>query len=176
LSSLEGVGLLFPWNDNIRGTLHFLRPQQAGRSDARQVLTGKVPFYDVKMDAVIMRIVRGIRPERPHLSHAIGFTDPVWTIVEGCWKEHYPLRPDVPTVVRCLAAAAAQWTPTPPLNDDPWVADESNIFTTITLYGTPENTRTSGEHPQVSTTQKIALGLTTQSRFCYPACRESRRR
>jgi serine/threonine protein kinase len=123
--------------------------QLAGCSDARQVLTGRVPFYDVKTDAVIMRIVRGVRPERPHLSHAIGFTDPVWAIVEGCWKEYSPLRPDVPTIVHSLAAAAAQWTPTPPLDHDSWTVDESDPFSTITLFaGTPENTRTSGKPPR----------------------------
>jgi len=81
-----------------------------------------------------MQIVRGTRPERPHLSRAIGFTDPVWAIVEGCWKERHSLRPDVRTVIRCLTAAAEQWTPTPPLNDDPMATDESNTFSMITLF------------------------------------------
>ncbi|KAF9652316.1 kinase-like protein [Thelephora ganbajun] len=107
-----------------------------------EVLTGRVPFYDVKTDAVMMRIVRGIRPERPHLSHAIGFTDPVWAIVEDCWKEHCPLRPDVPTVVQCLTTAAARWIPTP-LLDGPRVTDESEPFSLITFYGSSENTHAS---------------------------------
>ena len=119
----------------------------AGCSDAGQVLTGKVPFYDVKTDAVMMRIVRGIRPERPRLSHTIGLTDPVWTMVDGCWKEHYSLRPDVPTVARCLATAAAQWTPTPPLDDYLHTVDESEPFTLITIYDSSENTYTSGTSP-----------------------------
>ena len=81
-----------------------------------------------------MQIVRGTRPERPHLSHAIGFADPVWAIVEGCWKEHCSLRPDVRTVVRRLTAAAEQWTPTPPLNDDFTAADESTTFSITMLF------------------------------------------
>jgi hypothetical protein len=97
----------------------------------------------------MMRIVRGIRPERPRLSHAIGFTDSVWAIVEECWKEYCPSRPDALTVARCLVTAAAQWTPTPPLDDDPRTADESEIFLSlITPYDSSENTRTSGKSPR----------------------------
>ena len=92
----------------------------------------------------MMRIVRGIRPERPHNSHTIGFIDPVWAIVEGCWKENRHLRPDVSTVVGSLVAAAAQWTPTPPLDDLP-TADESETFSLISLYCSSECTHTSGK-------------------------------
>ena len=100
-----------------------------------------------------MRIVCGTRPERPRLSHAIGFTDPVWKIVEYCWKEHCSFRPDVPTVVRCLTTAAGQWTPTPPLEDNFRAPDESDPFSMITLYDSPENSRTPGKPPQASITQ-----------------------
>ena len=122
-------------------------PQQTSCSDAWQVLTGKAPFHDVRADAVTMRIVRGIRPQRPPLSHAIGFTDPVWAIIEGCWKEYCPHRPDVATVVHCLTTAAAQWTPTPPLDHGPSFADESELFSLITLYSSSENTQASGKPP-----------------------------
>lgn len=103
-----------------------------------------MPFYDVRTDAVMMRIVRGIRPERPRLSHAIGFLDPVWTIVEGCWKEDRSLRPDAPAVVKCLLAAASQWTPTPPLDDIP-TTDPTETFSLISVYGSSEGTDASGE-------------------------------
>jgi len=123
-------------------------PQQVVRPHPLKVLTGKAPFHDVGAGAIVMRIVRGIRPERPRLSHAIGFTDPVWAIVEECWKEYCPHRPDAPTVARCLATAAAQWTPTPPLDDDPRTTDESGTFSLITLYDSSENTKTSGKLPR----------------------------
>ena len=123
-------------------------PQQAGRPDTVKVLTGKVPFHDVRTDAVVMRIVRGIRPERPPLSHAIGFTDPVWKIAEECWKEYCSHRPNVPTVARCLTTAAAQWTPTPPLDDDPRTTYESETFSLISLYDSSENTQALGKPPR----------------------------
>ena len=114
-------------------------------SDDRQVLTGKVPFHAVgRTDAVMMRIVRGIRPERPHLSHAIGFTDPVWATVEECWRENCSLRPDVPAVARRLATAAAQWTPTPPLDDGPRINGGSETFSLISLYTSSDSVPTSG--------------------------------
>lgn len=126
----------------------FTIPSATGRSDIRQVLTGMVPFHDLRTDAVMMRIVRGIRPERPHNSHAVGFIDPIWTIVEGCWKENRYLRPDAPTVVGCLVAAAAQWTPTPPL-DDPRTMGESETFSLISLYGSSEFTHISSKPPRM---------------------------
>ena len=118
--------------------------QRFGLSDAAQVLTGKVPFHDVRTDAVMMPIVRGSRPERPRLSHAIGFSDPVWATVEECWKADCSFRPDVQTVVGCLAAAATQWTPTPPL-DDFGTSDESEAFSLISLYRSSETTNTSSK-------------------------------
>lgn len=95
----------------------------------------------------MMRIVRGIRPDRPHHSHAIGFIDPVWAIVEECWKENSCLRPDAPIVVECLTAAAAQWTPTPPL-DDPRAGDESETFSLVSLYDS-EYTQVSSKSQRV---------------------------
>jgi len=121
--------------------------QQACRPDTLKVLTGKVPFYEVGAGAVMMRIVRGIRPERPRLSHAIGFTDPVWETVKECWKEYHFHRPDAPRVARCLATAAAQWTPTPPLDYDARTTDEPESFSLITLYSSSENTQNSGKPP-----------------------------
>ena len=154
LSALKGVGLLFPWDDNIRSACIHCTPWSTG-SDARQVLTGKLPFHDVKTDAVIMLIVRGTRPERPRLSHAIGFTDPVWAVVEGCWKEHHSFRPDVRTVVRCLTTAAAQWTPTPPLSDDLSTDDESESFSMMTtLFDSSRNAHLSGKHLQALVIQQ----------------------
>ena len=127
----------------VRFVYYILR--LASCSDSRQILTGKLPFHDIRTDAVIMRIVRGTRPERPHLSHAIGFTDPVWAIVVGCWKEHHSFRPDVPTVVRCLATAAEKWTPTPPLDSHFSTVDESDPFSMITPYDSTGDTRISGQ-------------------------------
>lgn len=127
----------------------------------RQILTGKVPFHDVRTDAVMMRIVRGIRPERPPRSHMIGFTDPVWTIVEGCWKESCYLRPDAPAVVGCLVTAAAQWTPTSP-PDDPRTRDESETFSLLSVYGSSECTHASSEPREFCSGQDLELTLTIQ--------------
>ena len=130
----------------VRFIYHIHR--QAGRPDTSKVLTGKVPFHEVGTGAVVMRIVRGIRPERPRLSHAIGFTDSVWAIVEECWKEYRSHRPGAPMVARSLATAAAQWTPTPPMDDGPHTAGEWETFSLITLYSSSENTQTSGKPPR----------------------------
>ena len=94
---------------------------------------------------MMMRIVRGSRPERPRLSHAIGFTDPIWATVEECWRENCSLRPDGPTVARRLVTAAAQWTPTPPLDNGPRTGDESETFSLISPYDSSDNISTSGK-------------------------------
>ncbi|KAF9788667.1 kinase-like domain-containing protein [Thelephora terrestris] len=111
-----------------------------------EVLTGKAPFHGVRTDAVFMRVIRGIRPERPPFPHAIGFTDPVWAIVERCWKDERSFRPDAPTVAECLVAAAARWTPTPPL-DEPCATKDSQSFSLISLYSSSESSHASGKSP-----------------------------
>jgi Protein tyrosine and serine/threonine kinase len=72
-----------------------------------QVFTGEPPFPQVRPEAVIGRILRGRRPERPEESRKLGLSDNVWNMVEACWSKDPSLRPTVSEVVTCLNNAVA---------------------------------------------------------------------
>jgi len=68
-----------------------------------QVFSGKIPFAPFKTEqAVMMRIIRGMRPERPDNSLEIGLTDKIWEIVVDSWQEEPEKRPDAQLISRLL--------------------------------------------------------------------------
>jgi len=68
-----------------------------------EVFSGKIPFAPFKTEqAVMMRIIRGMRPERPDNSLEIGLTDKIWEIVVDSWQEEPEKRPDAQLISRLL--------------------------------------------------------------------------
>ena len=49
-----------------------------------EVLSGRTPFSPSK--APLLKILRGIRPERPQGAQGASFTDGIWGMLEQCWK------------------------------------------------------------------------------------------
>jgi len=89
-----------------------------------EVLSGHVPFHRHHGYAVIVRISKGERPERP--VDRRWFTNEVWGILERCWKPTPSDRPRVKDVLQCLNNASMSWTPpsprtvaSPPARDSP---------------------------------------------------------
>jgi len=77
-----------------------------------EVLSGQLPFYRHHGYAVIVRISKGERPERP--VDRRWFTNEVWGILECCWKSTPGDRPRVKDVLQCLNNASRFWTPPSP--------------------------------------------------------------
>ena len=67
---------------------------------AVEVFTGEVPFGEVKNEEVVLRILRGGRPEMPTNAQAVGLTGGVWKILESCWQQNPKKRPTMEEVVR----------------------------------------------------------------------------
>ena len=67
---------------------------------AVEVFTGKVPFPELKNEAVVLRILRGGRPEMPGDAEAIGLTGDMWKLLESCWQQNPKKRPTMQEVVR----------------------------------------------------------------------------
>lgn len=67
-----------------------------------QILTGQIPFFDIKSDiAVVFEVVlKGARPIRPNDEARI--TDTVWTLLEACWSENPAARPNSSSVALIL--------------------------------------------------------------------------
>jgi hypothetical protein len=82
-----------------------------------EVLTRRVPFYRYTDFAIVGRVIKGERPERPQESEgAVGFTDAVWEVLELCWKSLPRERPSIEDVLKCMKKAATSWTPPSPLS------------------------------------------------------------
>ena len=97
-----------------------------------EVLSGQVPFSQHRDHVVVVRILKGERPERP--ADGTWFTNEVWGILEGCWKPASGDRLRIGDVVECLNNASMSWTgpssqtvASPPAIDSPaWILYSSS--------------------------------------------------
>ena len=79
-----------------------------------EVLSGRTPFFRHHGYAVIVRILKGERPERPQGVNGTWLTNEVWGILERCWKYTPRDRPKIKDVLQCLNDASRSWTPSSP--------------------------------------------------------------
>jgi len=79
-----------------------------------EVLSGQIPFFRHHGYAVIVRILKGERPERPQGVNGKWLTNEVWGILERCWKSTPRDRPKIKDVLECLNNASRSWTPPSP--------------------------------------------------------------
>jgi len=68
--------------------------------DDRKVFTGAAPFNNSPPTTVAVRILAGIRPDRP-----VDFTDELWDLIQRCWHQKPSLRPEISEVVSHLKNA-----------------------------------------------------------------------
>jgi serine/threonine protein kinase len=54
-----------------------------------EVLSGQIPFATYRPSALVVKIMKGKRPGRPHGKEGELFTDEIWGTLECCW-EHQP--------------------------------------------------------------------------------------
>ena len=67
---------------------------------AVEVFTGKIPFEEQKIEAVVLHISQGGRPEMPQNAQAVGLTVEMWNVLESCWQQNPKKRPTMQEVVR----------------------------------------------------------------------------
>ena len=67
---------------------------------AIEVFTGKVPFGNMKNEAVVIQIANGKRPEKPQAAEQLGLTAEMWKFIERCWNPNPNKRPAIDEVVR----------------------------------------------------------------------------
>ena len=81
----------------------------------RQVLTGEYPFQNVKPQELSYHVVSGVRPDKPADAENIGILDPLWELMEKCWRGDKTRRPRIQEVMEGVGDAAADWhTEMPP--------------------------------------------------------------
>jgi len=114
-----------------------------------QVLTGEIPFRGVRTTELGFSVVQGLRPDKPANAPTIGFSEPLWIFVQGCWARNMNMRPKVAEVVTHLARAAASWDGLmPPCTEVENVASVSrppvsNSMEHIRIFDTPSAARES---------------------------------
>ena len=75
------------------------------RSTVSQVLSGKIPFYNVHHRAVSLKVFRGERPPRPS---STPIPDHAWEILQACWSKEPTQRPTAERVMTMCTAYASQ--------------------------------------------------------------------
>ena len=93
-----------------------------------EVLSGRVPFFSYETPAVIVKVGRGERPERPQGAEGELFTDVVWKILERCWTPKRDDRPSAEEVLLFLEEASRSWTPLSALTVEGPLAMDSPIW------------------------------------------------
>jgi hypothetical protein len=76
------------------------------------VLTGNVPFSKSGNLQVMLKVVRGDRPEWPDDDIPFfGFMDVVWRLAEECWDHDRNKRPSIDEVLNRLSTATRSLSP-----------------------------------------------------------------
>jgi len=67
-----------------------------------QLVTRNVPFPEFTDANVMILVLKGGRPPKPHRFEVPGLTSEVWKIAEMCWHEEPRKRPEVRTILHYL--------------------------------------------------------------------------
>ena len=71
-----------------------------------QLATGQVPFPNLQEYRIILEVLEGKRPRKPHPFEARGITLEVWKVAEKCWRQKASKRPEIEKVLRDLEKIA----------------------------------------------------------------------
>ena len=74
-----------------------------------QVLTGELPFPRLGVAEIAVKVLGGVRPNKPENASNIGFSDSLWSFARRCWDHRMGLRPKAAEVVSQLERAATDW-------------------------------------------------------------------
>ena len=74
-----------------------------------QVLTGELPFPRLGVAEIAVKVLGGVRPNKPENASNIGFSDSLWSFARRCWDHRMGLRPKAAEVVSQLKRAATDW-------------------------------------------------------------------
>lgn len=68
-----------------------------------ELFTGNFPYAPHKNDtAIMMKVLKGVRPERPKDALQLGLSPAVWNLTEMCWNADPEKRPTAPVVLGYL--------------------------------------------------------------------------
>ena len=65
-----------------------------------EVFTCKLPFWQLRNEAVVLYIAAGRRPEKPEDAESVGLTDEMWKHLKKCWHQNHKHRPAAEEIVQ----------------------------------------------------------------------------
>ena len=121
-----------------------------------EVLSGRVPFHRHPYYAVVARVLKDARPERPGGEERTWFTDDIWSLLECCWEPNPGDRSNSEDVLECLEKVSRVWAlPSPRIiaslrTTDPsgWSSDLNNEGRTDESEVSSPSQATSSRPPQ----------------------------
>ncbi|KAF8145052.1 hypothetical protein K438DRAFT_1442790, partial [Mycena galopus ATCC 62051] len=76
-----------------------------------EILTGNIPFPELKNDAAVMlRVLGGDRPRRLPACSGPPWLDSLWDLLQICWTENQRERPTAAEIVERLQGPSIQAT------------------------------------------------------------------
>ncbi|KAJ7367154.1 hypothetical protein DFH08DRAFT_836665 [Mycena albidolilacea] len=85
---------------------HFGSDMYAFACVCYEILSGKVPFYELPEPAVIFKVtIDRVRPGRPVFWEESEVYNGIWQLMEECWKEEFDGRPTAMDIVQRLGRA-----------------------------------------------------------------------
>ncbi|KAJ7088697.1 kinase-like domain-containing protein [Mycena epipterygia] len=98
--------------------IHFGSDVYAFACVGYEILTGKVPFYELPNDmAVMFQVAAGKRPSQPSSCSGTAALDSLWELLQDCWKDDPELRPSAIQIVERLKSPLIQATTTQSMTD-----------------------------------------------------------
>jgi serine/threonine protein kinase len=88
-----------------------------------EVLSGQLPFSCHASYAVVARVLKGQRPERPQGAEREWFGNGIWEVLERCWTPKPDKRPRIRDVLQRLEEVSVFWIPFSRLATNPLTAD-----------------------------------------------------
>lgn len=98
--------------------------------DPSQVLTGLRPFHHLSIWGIVLAMVTGERPRKPHDAKSLGLSDLLWELVESCWSQESSDRPTAQQLFDHLSDVSHTWVPPmvyPAIGSDS-DSDSSHLF------------------------------------------------
>ncbi|KAH9929153.1 kinase-like domain-containing protein, partial [Fomitopsis serialis] len=76
-----------------------------------EVFAGRPPYSNLRhIGQVHNQVLQGKRPLRPSHALSLGLSDPVWELMENCWRSNSRERPPIGHVLSIVAGAVATFT------------------------------------------------------------------
>jgi hypothetical protein len=67
------------------------------------VLSGLVPFHNVRDTEIVYKVIQGERPIIPANASEVGISEGLWRLLAKCWNENYTLRPETNEILQYLS-------------------------------------------------------------------------